>query len=159
MFKFVECRHVLADGRKCHAPALRGKSYCYHHTKLHFRRWGAREPRMLKTLALNDPRGLQTAVAEVLTTLRSPLTDPKRAAVILYGLNLANNLSKQTQKQTNAPNGKKSLRMSAPGVTPGLRKSRTPAQLQSPSILGTLPCAADRESPRPHLLHPERDRR
>lgn len=94
MFKFFECRHILPSGRKCHAPALRGKSYCYHHTKLHFRRWGSREPRMLKTRALEDPRSLQTAVAEALTALRSPLTDPKRAAVILYGLNLAKNLSR-----------------------------------------------------------------
>ena len=94
MFKFFECRHILPTGRKCHAPALRGKAYCYYHTRLHFRRRGSREPRMLKTFALDDPRSLQTAVAEALASLRSPLTNPKRAAVILYGLNLANNLSK-----------------------------------------------------------------
>lgn len=100
MFRFVECRHILPTGRKCHSPALRGKSYCYHHTKLHFRRWGSRQPRMLKTLALDDPRSLRTAVVEALTALHSPLTDPKKAAVILYGLNLAHNLSRQMQGQS-----------------------------------------------------------
>lgn len=100
MFKFVECRHIMTTGRKCHAAALRGKSYCYHHARLHFRKWGGRQPRMLKTLALDDPRSLRTAVAQALTSLRSPLTDRKRAAVILYGLNLANNLSKQVDLDT-----------------------------------------------------------
>ena len=99
MFQFVECRHIMPTGRKCHAAALRGKSYCYHHAKLHFRKWATREPRMLKTVALEDPHCLTKAVAEALTALRSPLTDPKRAAVILYGLNLANDLSKRMREQ------------------------------------------------------------
>ena len=95
MFKFVECRHIMPTGRKCRAAALRGKPFCFHHAKLHFRKPVGREPRMLKTLALDDQRSLRTAVAEALSSLRSPLTDPRRAAVILYGLNLANNLNKQ----------------------------------------------------------------
>lgn len=95
MFKSVECRHIMPGGRNCHAMALRGKAFCYHHAKLHFRK-PAGHTRMLKTVALDDPQSLRTAVAEALTSLRSPLTDPRRAAVILYGLNLANNLNKQT---------------------------------------------------------------
>jgi hypothetical protein len=102
MFKFVECRHIMPNGRKCRAAALRGKPFCYHHAKLHFRPVG-REPRILKTLAFDDQRSLLAAVAEALTSLRSPLTDPRRAAVILYGLNLANNLNKQMRKEPNHP--------------------------------------------------------
>ena len=125
MFKFTECRHLMPGGRKCHAPALRGKSYCYHHTKLHFRRWGAREPRMLKTLALDNARSLQTAVAEVLTALGSPLTDPKKAAVILYGLNLANNLSKRI-----SPPGSPETNSKNPARNPTTQTSAKPSRRQ-----------------------------
>ena len=93
MFKFFECRHILPTGRKCHAPALRGKSYCHHHTKLHFRRWGSREPRMSTKVTLDDPHSLQVAVEEALNALRSPRIDSKKAAVSLYGLQLAASLS------------------------------------------------------------------
>jgi hypothetical protein len=50
---------------------------------------------MLKTVHVDDPHSLQAAVAEALTSLRSPLTDPYRAGVILYGLHLANNLARR----------------------------------------------------------------
>jgi hypothetical protein len=30
-----ECRHILPSGYKCTALALRGKYYCYFHTRLH----------------------------------------------------------------------------------------------------------------------------
>ena len=33
---YIECRHILPNGRKCHSPALRGKPFCFHHAKLHF---------------------------------------------------------------------------------------------------------------------------
>jgi len=32
---FNLCRHIMPSGAKCHAPALRGKPYCYYHTRLH----------------------------------------------------------------------------------------------------------------------------
>ena len=102
MSKFIECRHIMPSGRKCRAAALRGKPFCFHHAKLHSKPVG-REPRMLKTQALDDQRSLRIAVAEALSSLRSPLTDPRRAAVILYGLNLANNLIKQMRKEPHQP--------------------------------------------------------
>jgi hypothetical protein len=95
MFKFLECRHIMPSGRKCHSPALRGKPFCFYHAKLHFRTPSNRGPRMLKTIQVDDPHSLQAAVAETLTSLRSPLTDPYRAGVMLYGLHLANNLAKR----------------------------------------------------------------
>ena len=32
---FNLCRPIMPSGAKCHAPALRGKPYCYFHTRLH----------------------------------------------------------------------------------------------------------------------------
>jgi hypothetical protein len=34
---FIECRHRMPNGCKCHSPALCGKPFCYHHARLHFR--------------------------------------------------------------------------------------------------------------------------
>ena len=148
MFKFVECRHILPTGRKCHSPALRVKSYCYHHMKLQFRRWGSRDPKTLKTIAHESLSSLQTAVAEALTSLRSPLTDPKRAAVILYGLNLANNLFKQTQKLSRvAPNRPKPTASkdftSGPAVQNGIA-SPGPQTRQSKPGLQSLPAPSQK---------------
>ena len=32
---FNLCRPIMPSGAKCHTPALRGKPYCYYHTRLH----------------------------------------------------------------------------------------------------------------------------
>jgi len=90
---FVECRHIMPTGRKCHSPALRGKAFCFFHARLHFRRPAAASPGKLPHTGIED---LHTAVARVLTALASPLTDPRRAGVLLYGLNIAAGLSKHT---------------------------------------------------------------
>jgi hypothetical protein len=96
---FIECRHILPSGRKCHCPALRGKPFCFHHTKLHFRNSATRKPGELRPLAIEDLPGLHAAVANALTALSSPLIDTRRAGLLLYGLHLAANLSKRFSDQ------------------------------------------------------------
>ena len=95
VLKSTECRHILPNGRKCHSPALRGKPFCFHHAKLHFRNSAARKPRELAQLSTDDLRGIRTALSEAITSLRSPLADTRRAGLLLYGLHLASNLSKR----------------------------------------------------------------
>ncbi len=95
MFKFIECRHIMPNGRKCRAAALRDKPFCFHHAKLHFRSSFTRKPGKLAQPSVDDLSGLQSAVAEALRTLSSPLTDTRRAGVLLYGLHLAADLSKR----------------------------------------------------------------
>jgi hypothetical protein len=34
---YPECRHVLASGGSCNSPALAKSSWCYFHTRLHYR--------------------------------------------------------------------------------------------------------------------------
>jgi hypothetical protein len=96
---FIECRHILPNGRKCHSPALRGKPFCFHHAKLHFRNSATRKPRELPQLAIEDLHGIQTAVNKAITALSSPLIDTRRAGLLLYGLHLAANLSKRVSDQ------------------------------------------------------------
>jgi len=94
MFKFIECRHILPTGRKCHAAALRGKPFCFHHAKLHFRNSSTLKPRTTRA-SVEDLRGLRKAVAKALEALSSPLVDTRRAGLLLYGLHLAANLTKR----------------------------------------------------------------
>jgi hypothetical protein len=96
MVNFTECRHILPNGRKCRAAALRGKPFCFHHTRLHFRSSSTRISEKLANLKVDDLSGLQAAVAQALSALASPLTDIRRAGVLLYGLHLAASLSKRT---------------------------------------------------------------
>ena len=94
MFRFIECRHIMTTGRKCRAAALRGKPFCFHHAKLHFRNSSTRRPSTAQ-VRLDDLRGLRKAVAMALEALSSPLVDTRRAGLLLYGLHLAAHLSKR----------------------------------------------------------------
>ena len=92
---FIGCLHVMPNGRKCHSPALRGKPFCFHHAKLHFRKTASRRPGKLAEPLIEDVSGIQAEVAKALAALCSPLTDTRRAGLLLYGLHLAADLSKR----------------------------------------------------------------
>ena len=85
-----KCRHIMPNGAKCHAPALRGKPYCYFHTRLH--RFAA-EPPIPPTdppaPLLEDRSAIQIALAQVLDALCSSRIDPRRAGLFLYALQIA----------------------------------------------------------------------
>jgi hypothetical protein len=92
---FIECRHILPQGVKCKSPALRGKHLCYFHEHLErFEEDGqrcAREPLFLP--ALEDARGIQMAITQVLAALGSGRVDNRKAGLYLYGLQLATQLA------------------------------------------------------------------
>jgi hypothetical protein len=94
---FVECRHILPKGTKCQAPALRGHLFCYFHDRLQrFEQDGqrdAREPLYLPSL--EDARGIQMALTQVLAALGSGRLDNRKAGLYLYGLQLASQLLAQ----------------------------------------------------------------
>jgi hypothetical protein len=85
------CRHVMPNGVQCGSPALRGKAFCYFHTRLHRR---AKEPipekeEQLRFSVLEDRSAIQIAVADVLNAIASPNFDTRRAGHLLYGLQIA----------------------------------------------------------------------
>ena len=82
----------MPSGVKCHAPALRGKPYCYYHTRLHERtRKPAATPgdEPIKLPVLEDRSAIQMALAQVLDSLGSSHIDPRRAGLYLYALQIA----------------------------------------------------------------------
>ncbi len=100
--KRFQCRHIHADGRRCGSPALRSEELCYFH---HTSRKPAGQPRARRSrqatfdLPLPDPTdrtGLQLAIADVLRRIASNQVDPRRAGLLLYGLQIASlNLPRQ----------------------------------------------------------------
>jgi hypothetical protein len=101
-----QCRHIHSSGARCASPSLRKELFCYFHH-------GSRKPipqseidrrrghqSTFKMPALEDRTGIQLAIHEVLQLLASNDLDPKRAGLLLYGLQIASsNLPRQTPKQ------------------------------------------------------------
>ena len=90
MAERFQCRHILAAGHRCGSPALRGEPLCYFpHTSRrpnpgnHERRSDFEFP------PLEDRAALQLAIGEVLNRLARQQIDPKRAGLLLYGLQIA----------------------------------------------------------------------
>jgi hypothetical protein len=88
---FNECRHIMSSGAKCHAPALSGNPCCYFHTNLQHatKRRGKYDDWSIKLPPLEDNCSLQIALAEVLNGLASSRLDPRRAGLMLYGIQIA----------------------------------------------------------------------
>jgi len=95
---YNECRHIMPSGKRCHSPALLNKSYCYYHESLHR---AARAPITGKAEPLppiEDAHGIQIALTQVLGALNSPHTDTRRAGLLLYGLQIAAQLTAHSNR-------------------------------------------------------------
>ena len=81
-----ECHHILPNGKRCRAVALRGKFYCYHHIGPARKRPSpapVSDP-ILNLPVLDGPAAIRQASATVVDALASGTLDPKRSRVLLY---------------------------------------------------------------------------
>jgi hypothetical protein len=106
-----QCRHIFTDGHRCGSPALRGpegpESFCYYHHNS--RRPIQHEPTRKRRQSrftlpnpceLSDRSGIQASIGEVLRRIASNEIDPRRAGLLLYGLQIASlNLPKSTPRE------------------------------------------------------------
>lgn len=104
-----QCRHIFTDGRRCGSPALRREEFCYyHHTS---RRPAPRCPqdntprgRRNSAFALHIPEdrsAIQHSIGQILNKLAANEIDPRRAGLLLYGLQIASlNLPRENPKKT-----------------------------------------------------------
>ncbi|HEU5233406.1 MAG TPA: hypothetical protein VFU50_11130 [Terriglobales bacterium] len=92
------CQFIKADGQQCGSPALRRKRFCYFHSKTAEdrkrknttsagSRAAARSP--LEMPVLEDDLAIKMAVSNICRHLANERIDPKRAATLLYGIQVA----------------------------------------------------------------------
>jgi hypothetical protein len=93
--KQYQCRHIFTDGHRCASPCLRGEEFCYYH---HNTRTPVENPKQRRSrrstfhLPLPDPNdrsGIQLAIGQVLQRIAANDIDPRRAGLLLYGLQIA----------------------------------------------------------------------
>ncbi len=90
-----ECRHIMSSGKRCRSFAMRDKSYCYFHQRLHTTINASKHLRpKLELASIEDAKGIQTAVTQVFEALRRSRIDSHEASAFLYGLQLAAQLTK-----------------------------------------------------------------
>lgn len=94
-----QCRHIFTDGHRCGSPALRNEHFCYfHHTSRRPIQDAPKRKRRQTRFALPNPEdrsAIQSSVGQVLQRLANNDLDPRRAGLILYGLQIASlNLGK-----------------------------------------------------------------
>ena len=108
-----QCRHIFTDGHRCASPSLRQENFCYfHHTTRRPVTAEATKDRRRTTARLSefhlplpeDRSAIQSAIGLILQRIASNDLDPKRAGLLLYGLQIASlNLPKQQQSNEDEP--------------------------------------------------------
>ena len=93
------CDHVHANGAFCSSPALRRERFCYFHLRDHQRRQLLRRLSppdsdaatfdALDLPVFEDANAIQVAVTAVFRTLAARRIKPRRAALLLYALQIA----------------------------------------------------------------------
>jgi hypothetical protein len=110
------CRHIKTNGRRCKSPSLRVSAFCYFHSRLLRRHKhlvetapvlsvnhpnppasAAETPQYLPETVpleldlppLEDVESIQVSISLLVAALARNRIDSKRAAVLLYGLQLA----------------------------------------------------------------------
>jgi hypothetical protein len=90
--KRFQCCHIFTDGRRCASPCLRGEEFCYHHTI----RTPIAKPKQRRarqsTFHLPPPEdrsAIQSSIGEFLRRIATNEIDPRRAGLLLDGLQIA----------------------------------------------------------------------
>ncbi len=95
---YNECRHIFTSGKKCQSPALKDQSFCYFHSntrKRPARKDEAYEPYIApqdtahNLPPLEDADAIQLALSDVVLALAANRIDPRRARILIYGLQVA----------------------------------------------------------------------
>src|SRR6266851_7102647 len=102
--KRYQCRHIFTDGHRCGSPCLRHEEFCYynHTTRRPIENPGERRRQAHFDIPLPEDRSaIQCSIGEVLLRIARNEIDPKRAGLLLYGLQIASlNLPPLPKKST-----------------------------------------------------------
>ena len=97
---YIECRHIFPNGKKCESPALRKQDFCFFHHNKRNRQSSSKRSSQPSTVAhhllqLEDGDAIGIALSEVVLALAANRIDPRRAQILIYGLQVASNHFKQ----------------------------------------------------------------
>ena len=104
--KHYQCRHIFTDGHRCASPCLRHEHFCYYH---HTTRKPIANPQQRRSrrttfhLPLPEDRSaILQSIGEVLQRIAANNIDPRRAGLLLYGLQIASTVLPKEPKEPNA---------------------------------------------------------
>jgi hypothetical protein len=123
------CRHIKTNGLRCCGAALAESPFCYFHRRLHQRHVPYRFTTVTRGYLLpgqhielgplEDPESVQLAISQVVNALATGALEPKRAACLLYGLQLASSNARNLELQP--PGAVRSIQsLPEDTTTPGL---------------------------------------
>src|SRR5271168_2652014 len=95
---YQECRHIFTSGKKCQSPALKEQPFCYFHSNTRKQPRPANTPydpyidpkdTTLDLPSLEEADAIQLALSDVILALAANRIDPRRARILIYGLQVA----------------------------------------------------------------------
>jgi hypothetical protein len=97
---YIECRHIFPNGKKCESPALRKQDFCFFHHNKRNRQSSSKRSGQPSTVAHNLPQledgdAIGLALSDVILSLAANRIAPRRAQILIYGLQVASNHFKQ----------------------------------------------------------------
>jgi hypothetical protein len=102
-------KRFLCDGRRCGSPALRDQNFCFYHAVHRTHMTPAMRRRQLKSGfeltcldGLDNPSAIQLALCQVLHRLAENSIEPKRAGLLIYGLQVAGTNLRRTHTDANS---------------------------------------------------------
>ena len=130
--KRYQCRHIFTAGHRCGSPCLRHEEFCYYHHTTRRPVENASDRRRRQAhfdIPLPEDRSaIQCSIGEVLLRIARNEIDPKRAGLLLYGLQIASlNLPRKADRD---------------------RDSYPVEEVTTDPQLGTLPPASKSAKPR-----------
>ena len=143
--KQYQCRHIFTDGRRCASPCLRQEEFCYYH---HTTRRPVANPTQRRSrrstfnLPLPEDRSaIQASIGEVLQRIAANEIDPRRAGLLLYGLQIASlNLPKPPAHRKAKPEPIELVEEITTDPELGILAPRTELseRTERPSVIGNL---------------------
>jgi hypothetical protein len=105
---YNECRHIFTSGKRCQSPALQDQDFCYFHQSNRRRPDTSRRSGQPTTLVhhlppLEDADAIQLAISDVVLALAANRIDPRRAQIIIYGLQVASQNNRQRSADRKLP--------------------------------------------------------
>jgi hypothetical protein len=152
------CRHIKTNGRRCKSPSLGLSAFCYFHSRLHRRHKNLVErapvllennpnpttsatgqpqylpdPLELDLPPLEDVESIQVSISLLIAALARNRIDSRRAAVLLYGLQLASTNARSITIEPASSSIVRALSRTKSGIDLALKEETTHPRKQSES--------------------------